>query len=70
MPLGEGMVDFPRYFKLLREYDIRCPISVHFEYEMPEQQEGLSEAERLDQTVAVMQKDLDTLKGYLSEAGL
>lgn len=70
VPLGEGMVDFPHYFRLLKEYDIRCPISIHFEYEMPEEQEDLSEAERLDQTVTVMQKDVDTLKGYLSEAGL
>ncbi len=45
VPLGEGMVDFPRYFKLLKQYDIRCPISVHFEYEMPEENKTLSETE-------------------------
>ena len=70
VPLGEGMVDFPRYFKLLKQYDIRCPISVHFEYEMPEQREDLSEEERLAQTITVMKKDVDTLKQYLSEADL
>ena len=70
VPLGEGMVDFPRYFALLKQYGIRCPISVHFEYDMPEQQATLSEEERLTQTVAVMKKDLSTLKGYLREAGL
>ena len=69
-PLGEGMVDFPRYFNLLKQYDIRRPISVHFEYDMPEHQEGLSEDERVNQTIAVMKKDVNVLKGYLSEAGL
>ena len=70
VPLGEGMVDFPRYFKLLKQYDIRCPISVHFEYEMPEQQEGLSDDERLTRTIAVMKKDVSTLKKCLRDAGL
>ena len=70
VPIGEGMVDFPRYFKLLKQYDIRCPISVHFEYEMPEQRDDLSEEERLAQTIKVMKKDVNTLKQYLSEADL
>ena len=70
VPIGEGMVDFPRYFSLLKQYDVRCPISVHFEYEMPEQQEGLSEDERLEQTVVVMKKDVGALRNYLSDAGL
>ena len=70
VPLGEGMVDFSRYFKLLRQYDVRCPISVHFEYEMPEENESLSQEERVDQTIKVMQKDVKTLKNYLREADL
>lgn len=68
-PLGEGMVDFPRYFTLLRQYHVRCPISVHFEYEMPEEQVGLGEEEKLAQTIAVMQKDVNVLRGYLRETG-
>ena len=70
VPLGEGMVDFPRYFARLKQYDIRCPISVHFEYEMPEEKKELSDDERLQQTIAVMKKDVTTLKGYLRDAGL
>ena len=31
-PLGEGMVDFKTYFKLLKQYQINVPVSLHFEY--------------------------------------
>jgi L-ribulose-5-phosphate 3-epimerase len=31
-PLGEGMVDFKTYFKLLKQYRINVPVSLHFEY--------------------------------------
>lgn len=33
-PLGEGMVDFDRYFSLLKKYQINVPISLHMEYEL------------------------------------
>ena len=34
VPFGEGMVDFDRYFRLLREYNI-CPVvSMHYEYDL------------------------------------
>jgi sugar phosphate isomerase/epimerase len=32
VPLGEGMVDFKKYFALLKEYNINVPVSLHFEY--------------------------------------
>ncbi len=70
VPLGQGMVDFPRYFRLLKEYDVRCPVSVHFEYEMPGEKETMGEAERTDKTIAVMKKDVNQLRSYLDEAGL
>ncbi len=70
VPLGEGMVDFPKFFSLLKKYDIRCPVSVHFEYEMPGEKETMGEAERTDKTIVVMKKDVNQLKSYLDEAGL
>lgn len=33
-PLGEGMVDFNKYFSLLKTYKINVPISLHFEYDL------------------------------------
>ena len=34
VPLGEGMVDFDRFFKLLRSYGIRPSVSLHLEYDL------------------------------------
>ena len=33
-PLGEGMVDFKRFFTLLKKYKINVPISIHTEYDL------------------------------------
>lgn len=33
-PLGEGMVNFKRYFELLKENNISVPISIHVEYDL------------------------------------
>jgi len=33
-PLGEGMVDFNRYFSLLKKYKINVPVSLHLEYDL------------------------------------
>ncbi len=34
VPLGEGMVDFDRFFKALRSYGIRPSVSLHLEYDL------------------------------------
>jgi sugar phosphate isomerase/epimerase len=70
VPLGEGMVDFPKFFALLKKYEVRCPISVHFEYELPGEREEMDEAERTEKTIAVMKKDVNLLRSYLDKAGL
>ncbi len=33
-PIGEGMVDFKRFFRLLKQYDIKVPVSLHCEYDL------------------------------------
>lgn len=34
VPLGEGMVDFDKYFDLYRELNIEAPVSIHYEYDL------------------------------------
>ncbi|PWH81774.1 endonuclease [Algibacter marinivivus] len=34
VPIGKGMVDFDRYFKLLKKYKINVPVSLHCEYDL------------------------------------
>ena len=69
-PIGEGMVDFKQFFSLLKTYGISVPMSVHFEFEMPEYQQGLSKKELRRQTIRLMQQDLNKLKAYRKEVGL
>jgi sugar phosphate isomerase/epimerase len=32
VPLGEGIVDFDRYFEILKRQNIQAPVSIHYEY--------------------------------------
>lgn len=41
-PLGEGMVDFKRYFSLLKSYQINVPVSLHLEYDLGGAEHGSS----------------------------
>lgn len=69
-PIGEGMVDFTSFFKMLKEMDITAPVSVHYEYEMPEHNKSLSKQQMLTQTIEVMKKDLTAAKRLMKDAGL
>ncbi len=40
VPIGEGMVDFARYFKLLKRYSLRPPASLHLEYPLGGSEHG------------------------------
>lgn len=63
VPIGEGMVDFTSYFKLLKSYGMAPPVSLHLEY-------PLGGAEHGHQTISVdkkvvfdaMKKDLKTIQ--------
>ncbi len=68
VPIGEGMVDFDRYFKAVRESNLTGPISVHFEYPPFERlQQPLADSEKRAVFAAAMKKDLSALKGYLTK---
>lgn len=40
VPIGEGMVDFTSYFKLLKKYKINVPVSLHLEYDLGGAEKG------------------------------
>lgn len=63
-PLGEGMVDWRQYFKLLRQANFHGPVSLHLEYEIP----GATAAAKEENTFAAAQRDLQFLKARLAEA--
>ena len=39
-PIGEGMVDFDAYFKLLKKYKLNPPVSLHLEYDLGGAEKG------------------------------
>ncbi|WP_421830289.1 sugar phosphate isomerase/epimerase family protein [Larkinella sp.] len=71
VPLGQGMVDFPAYFALLKKLNVRVPISLHLEYPLG----GADQGKRAitiprEKIYQAMQTDLQTLRGMLKSAGL
>ncbi|MGH7450975.1 MAG: sugar phosphate isomerase/epimerase family protein [bacterium] len=69
--VGEGMVDFKKYFALVKAQRIDGPISMHFEYPIFEtSEENSSVSAKTQKVIAIMQKDLRTLRAMMKEAGL
>ena len=62
VPVGEGMVDFDKYFKILKKHQIKPPVSLHLEYDLGGAEKGRSEI-KVDKKVVfdAMKKDLKTI---------
>lgn len=70
-PLGEGMVNFPAFFKKVKELNIHVPISLHLEYTLlTKQEETLPVAQKQRIVLEKLRKDVKTLRGMLAAAGL
>ncbi len=68
-PLGEGMVNFKRYFALLKEVKFSGPVQLHCEYPLGGADSGAKTLKMERATViATMRKDLTTLRGWLKDA--
>jgi sugar phosphate isomerase/epimerase len=71
VPLGQGMVRFPKFFSLLANTTFNGPVQLHFEYPL-----GGAEAGKRQLTIergevfSVMRRDLRQLRTYFSDAGL
>ena len=68
-PLGEGMVDFKKYFSLLKKYNINVPVSLHFEYDLGGAEKGKSDLS-IDKKEVFdhMKKDLNYLRELWEKA--
>jgi sugar phosphate isomerase/epimerase len=68
-PIGEGMVDFKRYFKLLKMYKINVPATLHLEYPLGGAEHGEKKLKGDSNMVyRAMKKDLNTLKELWEQA--
>lgn len=70
VPLGEGMVDFKRYFQLLKSLQIDVPVSMHFEYELAGANHGAKNLSKTDQKMVIeaMKRDLKKARALWAEA--
>lgn len=69
VPIGEGMVDFNKYFKLVKKYQIPEVMSMHFEYPLGGAETGKRELTLpKEQVLAAMRRDLQHLRALLQEA--
>jgi sugar phosphate isomerase/epimerase len=63
VPLGEGMVNFDDYFKLVKNNNVPGPMSLHLEYPPFEKfTEKVTDVEKKRLFVTAMKKDVDALK--------
>jgi len=70
-PLGEGMVNFPEFFAMLKEAKFSGPVQLHTEYPLGGVEDG-AKTLTMDKSLilATIRKDLDTLKGWMRQAQL
>ncbi len=68
-PIGEGMVNFKRYFRLLKDYGIQVPASLHLEYPLGGAEHG-EKVLKIDRKLVflAMKKDLNTVKDLWEQA--
>jgi len=71
VPIGEGMVDFDAFYRLIRELQIPGPITMHVEYPMFDRDPGeLSLSEKFRQAEKAISADLKHLHMHLKNTGL
>jgi sugar phosphate isomerase/epimerase len=66
VPLGEGMIDWDRYFTTIRDLKINAPVTLHVEYPLlGEGEEKLSLNRQQEIIVGKLKKDADFINAYL-----
>ena len=68
-PIGEGMVDFKTYFKLLKQYQVDVPVSLHLEYPLGGAENGATQISCDRQVVFnAMKRDLQKVHELWEQA--
>jgi sugar phosphate isomerase/epimerase len=71
VPLGTGMVQFPEFFRMVKQVGFRGPLQIHYEYPLGGADKGkLDVTMPKEEILAAMKRDVIKLRGYLSEASL
>lgn len=69
VPIGEGMVNFKKFFRMLKDYNINVPVSLHCEYDLGGVEKGNRQISVDPQLVFdAMKKDLDNIQKLWRES--
>jgi hypothetical protein len=65
--MGQGMVDFDKYFKLYNSAGIPGPITNHSEYELlTKEEQKLSKTEKMKIAIGRLKQDVDFTRNFLN----
>lgn len=69
VPIGDGMVDFKKYFRLLKKNNLNPPVSLHLEYPLGGAEKGKYEI-KIDPSIVydAMRKDLNAIRTLWKDA--
>jgi sugar phosphate isomerase/epimerase len=71
VPLGEGMIDFEKYFNLYKSMNIEAPVSIHYEYDLGGAEHGDQNPDMSREEIySWLDKDLKFLKNQFNKYGL
>lgn len=71
VPLGEGMVDFNRYFEMYKSFQVEAPVSIHYEYDLGGAEHGnKNPSMSVDEIKSWLKKDITFLKGQFEKYNL
>jgi sugar phosphate isomerase/epimerase len=68
-PLGEGMVNFKKYFSILKKYKIDVPISLHCEYDLGGAERGGTPSISHKEIFKKLKNDLSFIRNLWKEVG-
>ncbi len=71
VPMGTGMVQFPKFFQMVKQSGFNGPLQIHFEYPLGGAENGKTTLTMpRDEVLSAMKRDVTQLRSYLQGAGL
>lgn len=71
VPLGEGLIDYPKFFSMIKRDGIKVPLSVHFEFPLGGAENGATTLTiKREDVISAMKKDCDKLRTLMLDAHL
>jgi sugar phosphate isomerase/epimerase len=68
VPLGEGLIDFDAYFRLLNNLKLKGDTSLHIEYPvLSEEETRLPVKNKMEKAISILKRDTDKLKSMMAK---